>query len=70
MDTLKAFNVLIESGMPHDQAAALVDVINSPDNRAATKADLAELKAEIYKALGAQTIVIGGMVVGLIKWMH
>ena len=39
-------------------------------NRAITVADLSELRVGIYRALWIQAIVIIGVVVGLIKWVH
>lgn len=66
IDTLKAARNLAKRGFTQDQAEGLPEELKaSVEEGVATKTDLAELKAELYKAMLAQTLVVIGTMVGL-----
>jgi len=75
LDTLSLTKRLRAAGFSEDQAEAVTEVVreaSKPDTSSlTTKADLAELKAEILKWLfgmiGVQTIVILGALVTLVR---
>ena len=50
MDSLQAVERLTESGLPENQAKAIVETLMTAElNQVATKQDLLELKADIFK---------------------
>ena len=75
LDTLSLRKRLRAAGFTEDQAEAVTEVVREASkldtSALATKADLAELKAEILKWLfgmiGVQTIVILGALVTLVR---
>jgi hypothetical protein len=68
IDTLKFVRKLTEAGMERSVAEAIVEGIAEADTSAlATKADLSELKAEIFRFMMLQAIAIVGLTVTLIK---
>ena len=82
LDTLTAADQLTAAGFDSTQAKAIVAVLRSSEESAATKADLNTLKLELeanlkaslaqmetrlYRALLVQTLTIGGLVVALLK---
>jgi len=68
IDTLKFVRKLTEAGMERPVAEAIVEGLAETDTSAlATKADLAELKAEIFRFLLLQAVGIIGLTVTLIK---
>jgi hypothetical protein len=52
------------AGVPEDAAKAAASSM-LPSEQAATKTDIAQLRAEIYRVAGAQTIVLVGVMVAL-----
>ena len=68
IDTLKFVRKLTEAGMERPVAEAIVEGLAETDTSAlATEADLAELKAEIFRFLLLQAVGIIGLTVTLIK---
>ena len=65
-DTLAAADKLRTAGFDDAQARAIVDVHRDAGEQVATKADLAELRADIYRALWIQgagiVAIIGGFI--------
>ncbi len=74
-DTLRTAQTLTEAGVPERQAAAharaMDEAVNDAVGDLATRADLrnglAELRADLYRALWIQGGVIIGVVVALIR---
>ena len=68
IDTLKFVRKLTEAGMERPVAEAIVEGIAEADTSdLATKADLAELKAEIFRFMLLQAVGIIGVTVTLVK---
>jgi hypothetical protein len=71
LDTLAIAKEFTAAGFPARQAEALAVALRQAQDvdfsSVATKADLAETRADIYKVMLAQTVVIIGAVVGLLK---
>ena len=68
IDTLKFVRKLTEAGMERPVAEAIVEGFAEADTSdLATKADLAELKAEIFRFMMLQAVAIVGLTVTLIK---
>ena len=68
IDTLKFVRKLTEAGMERPVAEAIVEGLAEADTSdLATKADLAELKAEIFRFMLLQAVGIVGLTVTLIK---
>ena len=68
IDTLKFVRKLTEAGMERPVAEAIVEGLAEADTSdLATKADLAELKAEIFRFMLLQAVAIVGLTVTLIK---
>ena len=65
-DTLAAADRLRDAGFDDGQARAIVEVHRAAGEQVATKADLAELRADIYRALWIQGIGIVAIVGGVI----
>ncbi len=70
-DTLRTAQTLTEAGVPERQAAAHARAIDEAMTDAVgdlvTRADLAALRADLYRALWIQGGVIIGVVVALIR---
>ena len=74
-DTLRTAQTLTEAGVPERQAAAharaideaMTDAANDLATRADLRNGLAELRADLYRALWIQGGVIIGVVVALIR---
>lgn len=70
-DTLRLSRHWQAAGLPQDQAEKMVETLNEELGHGAaafaTKADLSDLKAELLKWMFAQTAVIVGLTVTLIK---
>ena len=78
-DTLATANALKEAGFEEVQAVAIVDALrravteevatkaNQSELRAELKADLSELRADLYRALWMQAAGIIGLTVALLK---
>jgi hypothetical protein len=72
IDTLKFVRRLTEAGMERQVAEAIVDGLSEADTSdlvttSVLKADLAELKAELFRFMLLQSIGIVGLTVALIK---
>jgi hypothetical protein len=68
MDTLKFARRLTDAGMEREMAEAIVEGLAEADtSELATKTDLAELKAEIFRFMLLQAVGIIGLTVTLIK---
>lgn len=68
IDTLKFVRKLTEAGMDRRAAEAIAEALAEADTSAlATKGDLAELKAEMFRFLLLQAMAIVGLTVTLIK---
>jgi hypothetical protein len=68
IDTLKFARTLTDAGFTQEQAEAIARGIADADtSELATKQDLAELKAELFRFLLVQSIGIVGLTVALIK---
>ena len=68
IDTLKFVRKLTEAGVERAVAEAIVEGLAEADTwDLATKADLAELKAEIFRFMLLQAVGIIGLTVTLIK---
>jgi hypothetical protein len=68
IDTLKFVRKLTEAGMERRMAEAIVEGLAEADtSELATKADLAELKAELFRFMLVQSIGIVGLTVALVK---
>jgi hypothetical protein len=68
IDTLKYARKLTEAGMEPRMAEAIVEGLAEADTSdLATKSDLAELKAEIFRFMLLQAVGIIGLTVALIK---
>ena len=71
--TVDLYNALVEAGVDKEQAQKVADQIVTREDAQhfATKADLAELKADLqrflFTALVTQAVFIIGLVVGLIE---
>ena len=65
-DTLAAADRLRDAGFDDGQARAIVEVHRAAGEQVATKADLAELRADIYRALWIQGVGIVAIVGGFI----
>ena len=65
-DTLAAPDRLRDAGFDDGQARAIVEVHRAAGEQVATKADLAELRADIYRALWIQGVGIVAIVGGFI----
>ena len=65
-DTLAAADRLRDAGFDDGQARAIVEVHRTAGEQVATKADLAELRADIYRALWIQRVGIVAIVGGFI----
>lgn len=70
-DTLRTARTLTEAGVPERQAAAHARAIDEATAEAVgnlvTRADLAALRADLYRALWIQGGVIVGTVVALVR---
>ena len=55
-DPLAAADRLRDAGFDDGQARAIVEVHRAPGEQVATRADLAELRADIYRALWIQGV--------------
>lgn len=69
VSTIELYEALIAAGVDEEKAknAATSVISRNEAKQLATKADLANLKAELFKVLTAQTIVIIGAIVGLLQ---
>jgi hypothetical protein len=68
MDTLKFARRLTDAGMEREMAEAIVEGLAEADtSELATKTDLTELKAEIFRFMLLQAVGIIGLTVTLIK---
>ena len=68
IDTLKFVRRLTDAGMERPLAEAIVDGIAETDtSELATRADLYELKSEIFRFMMLQVVAIVGLTVTLIK---
>jgi hypothetical protein len=68
MDTLKFLRKLTDAGMDRRMAEAIVEGVAEADTSdLATKTDLAELKAELFRFMLVQSVAITGLTVALIK---
>jgi hypothetical protein len=68
IDTLKFARKLTDAGMERQVAEAVVEGLADADTSdLATKADLAELKAEMFRFMLVQAVAIVGLTVALIK---
>ena len=61
-DTLSAAQDLESAGIERKHAEAIAKAINHGDERAATKADLADLRADLYRASWMQGAAIVAVV--------
>lgn len=70
MDTLQVSHALEDSGFTAAQAEAITNALKSAvETDVATKADLQELKADMYKAMVSQTVILPGFVFTMLKFM-
>ncbi len=70
MDTLQVSHALEDSGFTTSQAEAITNALKSAvETDVATKADLQELKADMYKAMVSQTVILLGFVFTMLKFM-
>ncbi len=70
MDTLQVSHILEDSGFTTAQAEAITNAIKTAvATDVATKADLQELKADMYKAMVSQTVILLGFVFTMLKFM-
>ena len=68
IDTLKFARKLTEAGMERPMAEAIVEGLAEADtSELVTKADLAELKAELFRFMLVQAMAVVGLTVALIK---
>ena len=68
IDTLKFVRRLTDAGMERPLAEAIVEGIAETDtSELATRADLYELKSEIFRFMMLQAVAIVGLTVTLIK---
>ena len=65
-DTLAAADRLRDAGFDDGQARAIVEVYRAAGEQVTTKAGLAELRADIYRALWIQGVGIVAIVGGFI----
>jgi hypothetical protein len=71
IDTLKFVRKLTEAGMERRMGEAIVEGLAEADtSELATKADLAELKAELFRFMLVQSIGIVGLTVALVKLLQ
>ena len=68
-DTLAATRVLEAAGIERRHAEAVIGVVRASRAGLATKADLAALRADLYRALWIQTGAIVGAVVAIVKFL-
>ncbi len=70
MDTLQISHTLEDSGFTPAQAEAITNALKAAvETDVATKADLQELKADMYKAMVSQTVILLGFVFTMLKFM-
>ena len=66
---MELYEALIAAGVDEDKAkkAAATVLSKTEAKELTTKADLSDLKAELYKVITAQTIITIGAIVGLLQ---
>ena len=69
--TLNIYTALVEAGIEDSKAVKIAEAVVSKEQAEdfATKSDLKDLKVDLYKAMGAQTIVIVGLIGALLTRM-
>lgn len=70
--TIELYNALIEAGVDKNKAEQAAKAVISREEATtfATRGDIADLKAEIYKAMAVQTLAIIAGVVGLMQTLN
>ena len=69
-DTLQVSHALEDSGFSTAQAEAMTNALKAAvETDVVTKAALQELKADMYKAMVSQTVILLGFVFAMLKFM-
>ena len=67
--TIELYNALVQAGVDEEKAKEVAKELVTRDDAQifATKADIKQLEATLYKALAVQTITVIAAVVGLLQ---